>query len=99
MTASAADYLGPLSPASPCGDDLSFSPEFDAIQEARRFDDPTLEQGEWVADLKEADWSAVVERCGTQLRTQSKTLRVTPVMEANVSNHVWTLEEIAKLAD
>ncbi len=28
-----------------------------------------------------------------------KTLRVTPAMEAKVSDHVWTLEEIAKLAD
>ncbi|MHB1702427.1 MAG: IS1 family transposase [Acidobacteriaceae bacterium] len=28
-----------------------------------------------------------------------KTLRVTPAMEARISNHVWTLEEIAKLAD
>ena len=28
-----------------------------------------------------------------------KSLRVTPAMEANVSGHVWTLEEIAKLAD
>lgn len=28
-----------------------------------------------------------------------KSLRVTPAMEAGVSDHVWTLEEIAKLAD
>jgi len=28
-----------------------------------------------------------------------KTLRVTPAMEAKVTDHVWTLEEIAKLAD
>jgi archaellum component FlaD/FlaE len=28
-----------------------------------------------------------------------KTLRVTPAMEASVSDHVWSLEEIAKLAD
>lgn len=28
-----------------------------------------------------------------------KTLRVTPAMEAGISNHVWTLEEIAKLLD
>jgi hypothetical protein len=27
-----------------------------------------------------------------------KTLRVTPAMEAGVSNHVWSLEEIAGLA-
>lgn len=28
-----------------------------------------------------------------------KTLRVTPAMEAGISDHVWTLEEIAKLID
>ena len=28
-----------------------------------------------------------------------KSLRVTPAMEAGVSDHVWSLEEIAKLAD
>ena len=28
-----------------------------------------------------------------------KSLRVTPAMEAKVSDHVWSLEEIAKLAD
>ncbi len=28
-----------------------------------------------------------------------KTLRVTPAMEAGITDHVWTLEEIAKLAD
>lgn len=27
-----------------------------------------------------------------------KTLRVTPAMEAGISDHVWTLEEIAALA-
>lgn len=28
-----------------------------------------------------------------------KSLRVTPAMEAGISKHVWSLEEIAKLAD
>ena len=28
-----------------------------------------------------------------------KSLRVTPAMEAGISNHVWSLEEIAKLAN
>ncbi len=28
-----------------------------------------------------------------------KTLRVTPAMEAGVSDHVWSLEEIAALAE
>jgi hypothetical protein len=28
-----------------------------------------------------------------------QTLRVTPAMEAGISNHVWSLEEIANLID
>ncbi len=28
-----------------------------------------------------------------------KTLRVTPAMQAGLADHVWTIEEIAKLAD
>ena len=47
----------------PCGDDLIFSAEFDEIQEARRFDDPSIAQGEWVTEIKEADWPAVVRIC------------------------------------
>ena len=60
----------------PCGEDLVFSPEFDAIQEARRFDDPSLAQGEWVTEIKEADWIKVVRICEGVLTKQSKDLRV-----------------------
>lgn len=58
--------LAPLPGAVPCGEDLLYSPEFDRIQEARRFDDPSLDQGEWVTDIKEADWRAVIgaDGCG-----------------------------------
>jgi hypothetical protein len=31
--------------------------------------------------------------------TIHKTLRVTPAMQIGITNHVWTLEEIAKLAE
>lgn len=60
----------------PCGDDLVFSSEFDEIQEARRFDDPSLSQGEWVTDVKEADWIRVVRICDDILANKSKDLRV-----------------------
>lgn len=60
----------------PCGDDLVFSMEFDEIQEARRFDDPSLSQGEWVTDVKEADWVSVVRICEGILANKSKDLRV-----------------------
>lgn len=60
----------------PCGDDLVFSAEFDEIQEARRFDDPSLSQGEWVTEVKEADWASVVRICKRILADKSKDLRV-----------------------
>jgi type VI secretion system protein ImpA len=68
--------LEPISDASPCGDDLLFSSEFDAIQHARRFDDASLDQGEWVTEIKEADWSFVIEQCTTLLLTRTKDLRL-----------------------
>lgn len=70
------DLLAPISEAAPCGEDLSFSAEFDAIQEARRADDPSLEQGEWITDLKTADWLAVSTRCLQLLQQRSKDLRL-----------------------
>ncbi len=68
--------LAPISEASPCGDDLSFSAELDAIQDLRRADDPTLDQGEWVTALKVADWPAVQSACEQVLAKRSKDLRV-----------------------
>lgn len=63
-------------PDKPCGDDLSFSAAFDQIQEARRFDDPTLAQGEWVSEIKEADWKGVIRLCEALLASRTKDLRV-----------------------
>lgn len=68
--------LAPISDAAPCGDDLSFSAEFDAIQDLRRADDPTLDQGEWVTSLKVADWPGVQANCTDLLATRTKDLRV-----------------------
>jgi type VI secretion system protein ImpA len=68
--------LAPISDALPSGPDLSFSAEFDAVQELRRADDPTLDQGEWVTSLKTADWPGVVLQCDQLLCQRSKDLRV-----------------------
>lgn len=59
-----------------CGEDLSFSTEFDQIAELRRQDDPTLDQGEWVTSLKQADWPAAARLCEQLLRERTKDLRV-----------------------
>lgn len=68
--------LAPLSAPSPCGEDMSFSVEFDQIAEMRREDDPTLDQGEWVTSLKVADWPGVVEACSSLLTSRTKDLRL-----------------------
>ncbi len=70
------DLLAPISAAEPCGTDLSLSSDFDAIQEMRREDDPTLDQGEWVASLKVADWPGVGRACADILHRRSKDLRL-----------------------
>jgi type VI secretion system protein ImpA len=71
------ELLTPISESAPCGEDLSFSVEFDAIAEMRREDDPTLDQGEWVTTLKTADWATARVRCGELLAKRSKDLRLT----------------------
>jgi type VI secretion system protein ImpA len=68
--------LKPVSAGSPCGEDLAFSPEIDAIAQARKADDPSIEQGAWVTTLKEADWKFVTKRCALLLETRSKDLQL-----------------------
>lgn len=79
--------LLPIGPDRPCGEDLSFSVEFDRIQEARRADDPTLDQGEWIAPLKQADWHYVANQCSDILKRRSKDIRLL----------VWLGESLGKL--
>jgi type VI secretion system protein ImpA len=86
---SAQELLQPISDAQPAGADLSFSPDLDAIAQARKFDDPSLDQGEWVTDLKEADWPFVVSRCAALLAEKSKDLRLA----------VWLAEAGARCHD
>lgn len=81
-----AVVLAPVTVDAPCGPDLSFSTEFDAIQDARREDDASLDQGEWVTALKTADWHAVVDLCTELLAARSKDIRL----------GVWLVEALAQ---
>jgi type VI secretion system protein ImpA len=83
---SIAQLMIPISPESSCGEDIAFSREVDEIAQARQFDDPTLDQGEWVVDLKEADWGFVASRCAKLIESQSKDLRLA----------VWLAEALAR---
>lgn len=80
--------LEPVGASSPCGEDLAFSPELDAIAQARKADDPSIEQGAWVTTLKEADWKFVARRCAQLLETRSKDLQLA----------VWLAEANARMA-
>ncbi|MEO7497261.1 MAG: type VI secretion system protein TssA [Massilia sp.] len=85
---SADQLLTPISADQPSGTDLSFSSELDAINQARRFDDPSLDQGEWLTDLKEADWDFVIKRCVALLEKTSKDLRLAVwLAEAGAKKH------------
>jgi type VI secretion system protein ImpA len=68
--------LAPVSAERPCGEDLVFSSEIDAIVRARQADDPSLEQGAWVAELKEADWKFVARQCAQLIEKRSKDLQL-----------------------
>lgn len=83
---SIAQLMIPVSAESSCGEDIGFSPEVDEIAQARQFDDPSLDQGEWVMDLKEADWDFVASRCARLIETRSKDLRLA----------VWLAEALAR---
>ncbi|NNG23364.1 type VI secretion system protein TssA [Telluria aromaticivorans] len=80
--------LVPISMDRPCGEDLAFSPDVDAINRARQADDPSIEQGAWVTTLKEADWKFVSKRCIELLEARSKHLQLA----------VWLAEASARTA-
>ncbi len=68
--------LAPISADQPCGEDIAFSGELDAIARARTADDPGIAQGAWVTTLKEADWHFVASRCAHLIDTRSKDLKL-----------------------
>jgi type VI secretion system protein ImpA len=70
------ELLAPVSESRPCGEDLAFSSELDAIARARQADDPSIEQGAWVTALKEADWKFVATGCAKLIKARSKDLRL-----------------------
>ncbi len=72
----ADQLLNPIRDDLPAGVDMAFSPEIDAIEHARKFEDASLDQGAWVTEVKEADWDFVVKRCSALLQQKSKDLKL-----------------------
>ncbi len=58
------------------GEDLTFDPRMDAIVAARQEDDPLLAQGNWVTELKVADWEFVENQCAVLLTNTSKDMKL-----------------------
>nr|WP_317200866.1 type VI secretion system protein TssA [uncultured Psychrobacter sp.] len=58
------------------GEDLTFDPRIDAIVAARIEDDPLLAQGNWVTELKVADWGFVKQQCAQLLTDTSKDIKL-----------------------
>lgn len=75
----------PISAESPCGEDLRFSFDYDALMEARRSDDQFADT--IGGNLKTADWDEVYERGIRLLTTQTKDLQIA----------VWMVEALINL--
>ena len=67
---------GPISQESPTGESLAYEGAYDNIREARRYDDPSLPQGDWQHKLKKADWNKVRLLCIEALSFRSKDLQL-----------------------
>jgi len=77
--------LAPIPGDNPSGESLRLAAPYDAIQEARRSDDD-LDRGDWVREIKVADWSAVIRIATEALVTKTKDLQLA----------VWLVEALVK---
>ena len=77
--------LTPIEGDNPAGENLRYTPTYDAIQEARREDDD-LDRGEWDREVKTADWEAVKQICEEALTEKTKDIQIA----------VWMLEALIK---
>ncbi len=68
--------LTPISAEKPAGDSLRYSGLYEAVEAARREDDPSLPQGVWKTELKRADWKEAARLCLDALETRSKDLQL-----------------------
>jgi len=69
------NLLNPIPGENPSGEDLRYAPIYDKIKEARREEDESA-QGEWVRDVKKADYPLVIKLATEALATQSKDLQI-----------------------
>ena len=91
--------LAPIAGENPSGENLQYSGLHDEIREARRSDDD-VPQGDWVRELKVADWEKVAELAGENLSAKTKDLQIVAwLSEAAVNMHGFPgLRDSLKLA-
>lgn len=77
--------LSPIPGNNPAGESVRYAGVYDAIQEARRADDD-LNKGEWQAEVKVADWRAVINLATDALGTKCKDLQI----------GAWLVEALSK---
>lgn len=68
--------LIPISPDSPCGESIRYSPEFDRLVSARQEDDESLPTGVWQSVPRRADWEEVARLASHLTTSRSKDLVV-----------------------
>jgi type VI secretion system protein ImpA len=66
----------PVDPERPAGPSLRYEGTYDAVAAARQADDPSLPQGVWQTELKQADWRGVVTLCREALESCTKDLQL-----------------------
>jgi type VI secretion system protein ImpA len=69
------NLLNPIPGENPSGEDLRYAPLYDQIKEARRQEDEAA-QGEWVHDVKKADYPLVIKLSTDALATKTKDLQL-----------------------
>lgn len=77
--------LTPIEGENPAGENLRYTPTYDAIQEARREDDD-LDRGEWDREVKTADWQTVKQLALEALTEKTKDIQIA----------VWLLEALIR---
>ncbi|BBO67200.1 type VI secretion protein [Desulfosarcina alkanivorans] len=78
--------LTPIEGENPAGENLRYTPTYDAIKEARREEDD-LDRGEWDREVKTADWEAVRQIAIESLTEKTKDIQIA----------VWLIEALIKI--
>lgn len=95
MSIDISELLVPINESSPCGEDYSFSNEFHEIKKAKTQDDLLLDQGDWIAERKQADWDFVAVQTKRLLTEKTKDIRLlTWLIEA--WSHLYGFDGVAK---